>query len=146
MPELEAWISFQCFLWVVGVLFLLEEGQNERKGRLFFFFWRVVPLKTGLLPALAQQHSQHWQCKSAVWTHLWPHLDKKWLNELNVVCLFVLWDMLYPTVFPKIRCNAWCCDVCSSKGIAGGMGAEMTRYEEDGSCCNLHYLLWMRWF
>jgi len=36
MPQLEAWISFQCFLLVVGVVFLLEDDQNKRKGRLIF--------------------------------------------------------------------------------------------------------------
>lgn len=36
MPELEAWISFQYFLLVVGVVFLLEGDQNERKGKLIF--------------------------------------------------------------------------------------------------------------
>lgn len=37
MPQLEAWISFQCFLLVVGVVFLLEDDQNEwRGGRLIF--------------------------------------------------------------------------------------------------------------
>lgn len=32
MPQLEARISFQCFLLVVGVVFLLEDDQNKRKG------------------------------------------------------------------------------------------------------------------
>lgn len=48
--DASAWITFQCFLLVVGVVFLLEGDQNERKGRLIF--WRIIPPKIGLLPAL----------------------------------------------------------------------------------------------